>query len=55
MELKQRNKKSGFSLRTLLIVPYGIETGNDFDMYFNTLDLLIVPYGIETLSVLMSY
>ena len=48
MELK---RLKGAILRTqknLLIVPYGIETGNSCNRNKYLSVLLIVPYGIET-------
>ena len=52
MELKLVELKfSMFSLHTLLIVPYGIETEkvNEYTLSVNV--LLIVPYGIETCGI----
>ena len=48
MELK-RDKIVQFVIHNaLLIVPYGIETTEDDDIYLSVTVLLIVPYGIET-------
>ena len=47
MELKQKTCNLELFLRTLLIVPYGIETQQDQQHQRSHL-LLIVPYGIET-------
>ena len=47
MELKLRLKVNGMPFRSLLIVPYGIET-TDAKLQLEAISLLIVPYGIET-------
>ena len=47
MELKQGKRGNATIRRTLLIVPYGIETANVDNKEVQT-RLLIVPYGIET-------
>ena len=47
MELKQFYIFINTKRRSLLIVPYGIETSAD-SASINLQDLLIVPYGIET-------
>ena len=47
MELKRSLIITSFSVETLLIVPYGIETW-PFGIVHLFLPLLIVPYGIET-------
>ena len=47
MELKLKQKASGWDSEQVLIVPYGIETSwskNALKFYW----VLIVPYGIET-------
>ena len=47
MELKPADGTMSITLGNLLIVPYGIETGNDISPHAEAA-LLIVPYGIET-------
>ena len=52
MELKRKSKiRQRAPSRTLLIVPYGIETFDVADIPF-PVSLLIVPYGIETIKFL---
>ena len=48
MELKQIGKGFHYRDRSVLIVPYGIETRkyNEYQVYHTV--VLIVPYGIET-------
>ena len=48
MELKPNRFMSIIVSKSLLIVPYGIETFLDWSK-LNCADLLIVPYGIETM------
>ena len=48
MELKQRFCQSSLSSSDVLIVPYGIETGNIWLANSEFACVLIVPYGIET-------
>ena len=48
MELKQHSRVDEVNHRTLLIVPYGIETFIYQLAGFSCNKLLIVPYGIET-------
>ena len=48
MELKLHNYHRVSLVRTLLIVPYGIETFVEAPRYTHSPMLLIVPYGIET-------
>ena len=50
MELKHHGTKYPRWCRSLLIVPYGIETNNLLSVTIFPL-LLIVPYGIETIGV----
>ena len=47
MELKRQIPGTKYKIMKLLIVPYGIETNNDYGMN-GWMNLLIVPYGIET-------
>ncbi len=47
MELKRSRKASSETVRSLLIVPYGIETAEQIGGGCGA-NLLIVPYGIET-------
>ena len=48
MELKLISSPSSKTILELLIVPYGIETNQDFWVQLGFRILLIVPYGIET-------
>ena len=48
MELKRCNLQHINTAKSLLIVPYGIETDDDSDRLYENVVLLIVPYGIET-------
>ena len=48
MELKLQNEGNRSITNTLLIVPYGIETGAVSSLSAAFPRLLIVPYGIET-------
>ena len=48
MELKPESASIISELHSLLIVPYGIETGERWQLSSYLAELLIVPYGIET-------